>query len=87
MWYWEAEVFDVGANFASSTFTAPVTGKYQLKCFMLLVQTIDTAADLLSNQYCIPLIQAYRLYYHTVDPDFGYNDDVMHYSGSKSFCP
>ena len=27
---WGTEVFDVGSNFASNTFTAPVTGKYQL---------------------------------------------------------
>jgi hypothetical protein len=26
---WGAEIFDVGSNFASNTFTAPVTGKYQ----------------------------------------------------------
>jgi hypothetical protein len=27
---WGTEVFDIGSNFASNTFTAPVTGKYQL---------------------------------------------------------
>ena len=27
---WDTEIFDVGSNFASNTFTAPVTGKYLL---------------------------------------------------------
>ena len=37
------ERFDQGANFASNTFTAPVTGKYQLNVFIALTD-IDTAA-------------------------------------------
>ena len=39
-----AEVFDVGANFASNTFTAPVTGKYFISC-SLRVDNFDSAAN------------------------------------------
>jgi hypothetical protein len=38
------EVFDIGSNFASNTFTAPVTGKYQLQ-LMLRLDDIDTGAN------------------------------------------
>jgi hypothetical protein len=37
------EKFDVGANFASNTFTAPVTGKYQLS-FIAMFTAIDNNA-------------------------------------------
>ena len=39
-----AETFDVGSNFASNTFTAPVTGKYQLN-LLLRLDYVDSAAD------------------------------------------
>ncbi len=39
---WGTEVFDVGANFASNTFTAPVTGKYQLS-LNLRLNNVDSA--------------------------------------------
>ena len=35
-----SETFDVGANFASNTFTAPVTGKYQFNAF-IEVENVD----------------------------------------------
>ena len=38
------EIFDLGGNFASNTFTAPVTGKYQFNA-NVSVASIDTAAD------------------------------------------
>lgn len=38
------ERFDIGNNFASNIFTAPITGKYLLS-FALLLEEIDTAAD------------------------------------------
>ena len=37
------ERFDVGANFASNTFTAPVTGKYQLNATLYL-NKLDSAS-------------------------------------------
>jgi hypothetical protein len=39
-----AEVFDVGSNFASNTFTAPVTGKYFISC-SLRIDNFDSAAN------------------------------------------
>ena len=56
------EVFDVGANFASNTFTAPVTGKYQLN-LMLRLEAIDTAAA----YYQIRINTSNRIYLITVD--------------------
>ena len=37
------EIFDVGSNFASNTFTAPITGKYQLNASIRL-QNVDSAS-------------------------------------------
>jgi len=37
------EIFDVNSDFASNTFTAPVTGKYQLN-MMLYLRSLDTGA-------------------------------------------
>ena len=41
---WGTENFDVGANFASNTFTAPVTGKYLLTVTMSN-ENLDSAAS------------------------------------------
>jgi hypothetical protein len=57
------EVFDVGANFASNTFTAPVTGKYQLNLF-IRIETTDTAAD----YYQTRIVTSNRTYIMTLDP-------------------
>ena len=35
---WGTEVFDIGSNFTSNTFTAPVTGKYLLSVCMLIAE-------------------------------------------------
>ena len=60
------EKFDVGANFASNTFTAPVTGKYQLSVH-LRFDNVDSAAT-----YYIPMIQTGNgIYRFIFDPDFG----------------
>ena len=40
----DSEVFDIGNNFASNTFTAPVTGKYFLSVLMRLNQ-VDSASS------------------------------------------
>jgi hypothetical protein len=40
----DSEVFDIGSNFASNTFTAPVTGKYYLGLLMRL-NAVDSAAS------------------------------------------
>jgi hypothetical protein len=60
------EVFDQNADFASNTFTAPVTGKYFLSC-TLYIKNIDSA----SSYYEAQLNTSNRIHYAIVDPDFG----------------
>ncbi len=62
----DSEVYDVGANFASNTFTAPVTGKYVLTA-NIYITSIDSAAT-----YIQMLIStSNRFYFQLIDPDFG----------------
>ena len=64
---YDSETYDVGSNFASNTFTAPVTGKYFL-CYSIYLQNLDTA----SNYYEAYINSSNRDYYaSTIDPDFG----------------
>jgi len=64
---YDSETYDVGSNFASNTFTAPVTGKYFL-CYSLYLQNLDTA----SNYYEAYINSSNRDYFaSTIDPDFG----------------
>jgi hypothetical protein len=60
----DTESFDQGANFNTGTytFTAPVTGKYQLNVNLRL-DNIDTAA----NYYQIAIATSNKTYYFTVD--------------------
>ena len=67
------EIFDVGSNFASNTFTAPVTGKYQLNVNLRL-NNVDSAA----NYYHINLVTSNRVHYSIFDPDFG--QDAAYYT-------
>jgi hypothetical protein len=60
------EVFDQNADFASNTFTAPVTGRYQLSANIRLNNT-DSASD----YYRIELSTSNRTYWQLFDPDFG----------------
>jgi hypothetical protein len=59
------EIFDVGSNFASSTFTAPVTGKYQLNLSLYLT-SVDTAASYIA----IGIITSNRNYINIVAPKY-----------------
>ena len=58
-----AEQFDIGSNFASNTFTAPVTGKYQLS-FVIRVDSLDSAA----TYYQTYLVTSNKTYYTTIWP-------------------
>ena len=64
------EIYDVGSNFASNTFTAPVTGKYQLN-INLRLNNVDSAAD----YYTTYIITSNRAYYALEDPG-QYNGDI-----------
>jgi hypothetical protein len=56
---WGSEVFDQGANFASNTFTAPVTGKYQFNV-NFYIQSVDTDAAV----YTVRILTSNRTYTH-----------------------
>ena len=64
---WGTEVFDIGGDFATNTFTAPVTGKYQLNV-MLWLEAVDSCA----SYYELILITSNRNIDAAIfDPDFG----------------
>ena len=60
------ERFDQNADFASNTFTAPVTGKYQFNVTLYLVD-LDSASDF----YQLRLVTSNRALSVVIDPDFG----------------
>ena len=68
------EIFDVGGNFASNTFTAPVTGKYQFN-ISLQVNNVDTAASYVQ----IILKTSNRDYFNAIDPD-GFDADPAYWT-------
>jgi hypothetical protein len=57
------EVFDQGSNFASNTFTAPVTGKYQL-CLQVGMQNLDTV----TAYYQLDIVTSNRTFQFLYDP-------------------
>lgn len=61
----DTEVFDTGSNFASNTFTAPVTGKYQVS-FAVYLQQLDID----THYYQFMLLSSNRTYFHVVSPNF-----------------
>ena len=72
------EVYDVGANFASNTFTAPVTGKYVLHANVRMSE-IDSAA----TYYTVIIVTSNRAYSNIYDPR-GYDQDPVNFSFSES---
>ena len=60
------EIFDVNNNFSSSTFTAPVTGKYVLG-FHARLDNIDAS----TTSYSFYLVTSNRTYSYIFDPDVG----------------
>ena len=66
------EIFDQNGDFASNTFTAPVTGKYQLQT-TLRVQTLDSA----SAYYYMQIVTSNRSYIYIIDPDFGQDNAYL----------
>ena len=65
------ERFDIGSNFASNTFTAPVTGKYFLSAIVTL-----TNMDTDSSSYQLSILTSNDRYYWYMDP---------HFSGDSNF--
>ena len=68
-----AERFDVGGNFASSTFTAPVTGKYSLHVHLRL-QNVDSAAA-----YYIARIKTSNEEYQSLFSSNQFNADLAYW--------
>jgi len=64
----DTERFDQNGDFSSNTFTAPVSGRYQLS-FNLYMDGLTQSA----NWYQAILSTSNRGYYFIVDPDFGQN--------------
>jgi len=62
----DSEVYDIGGNFASNAFTAPVTGKYFLS-LNLYLQSVDSAANFIAAY----IYTSNRYYLYIIDPDFG----------------
>jgi hypothetical protein len=60
-----SERFDQNGDFASHTFTAPVTGRYQLSA-SLRIQSLDTAAD----YYQLRLATSNQTYSPVIEPKF-----------------
>ena len=71
------EGFDVGANFASNTFTAPVTGKYQLNVVLSAGQL-----DIDATFYQLQLVTSNKSFDQTLDPLF--SSDTAYWSWSFS---
>jgi len=57
------EIFDIGANFATPNFTAPVTGKYQFNVTLVVANILIGAAS-----YEIRLVTTNRSYNYRYDP-------------------
>jgi hypothetical protein len=71
---WGTEVFDVGGDFASNTFTAPVTGKYFISVELEL-SNIDTAA----NYYNLALVGSNRTLYSGITNPGEFNADFSYW--------
>jgi len=76
------EIFDVNGDFASNTFTAPVTGKYLIN-FSLALSNIDTAA----NYYQAYINTSNRNYFTAnYDPDFADADFTLFNMQGSAVC-
>jgi len=69
---WSTERFDVNGDFASNTFTAPVTGKYQLNV-NLRIDVVDASAD----YYQIYVVTSNRTYYSLFSAN-GFDQDLAY---------
>ena len=67
---WGTEVFDVGSNFASNTFTAPITGYYQLNVNIDFRQLSNNTNSL----YNVYLVTSNRTYQHSTS---GFDSDTQ----------
>ena len=73
----DVERFDQGGNFSSNSFTAPITGKYQLNVELRL-DNVDTAA----TYYHLYLVTSNKTYHNIIQPRF--TSDPAYWSLSTS---
>ena len=69
----ETEIFDQNGDFTNNTFTAPVTGKYQLNAHFYIL-ALDTGA----NYYLFSIATSNRNYAMDIQPNFGADLDYYH---------
>ena len=74
----DTEIFDQNADFASNTFTAPVTGRYQIDVNLGLL-VVDSASAYIG----LHVDSSNRNYFTLFDPDFGQDAQYweLHFSG------
>jgi hypothetical protein len=75
---WNTEIFDIGANFASNVFTAPVTGKYQINISWYLYQI-----DLDAPYYETRIVTSNRTIEFIQDPGV-FATDAIYWSTAHS---
>jgi len=68
------EIFDQNADFASNTFTAPVTGRYHLET-QLRLDNVDSGAD----YYIVNIITSNR-FYHFIFSPLRFSADVFYWT-------
>ena len=71
---WGTETYDVGANFATNTFTAPVTGKYLIN-YLVRLENVDTAA----SNYYIGLVTSNETFNISIYDPGGLSADITHF--------
>ena len=71
---WGTETYDVGANFATNTFTAPVTGKYLLN-YLIRLENVDTAAD----HYSTSLVTSNYTFNISIYDPGGHSADITYF--------
>jgi len=77
----DTERFDIGGNFASNIFTAPVTGYYQLNLMMRLQASLDTDA-----QHFYPTIATSNRGYNNIWYAAGFAVDMSWLTLGVSVC-
>ena len=74
----DTEIFDQNLDFASNTFTAPITGRYQIDVNLGLLD-VDSASAFIG----LHVVSSNRNYFTLYDPDFGQDPAYweLHFSG------
>jgi len=77
----DSEIFDQGSNFASNTFTAPVSGFYHFSSYLRL-ENIDSAAGYYLFMWQLGGTQRQG---HLFDPDFGQDNSFFAMNSSLTY--